>query len=98
MGGAGGSCWLTLVPACAVQMVFYSVIRLCQSRVLLFEGPVPRNVWRPLKLAKNSSIFKKKRIIWESIQTKTWKSYENNKHFARSGENLAIFKENRKKI
>ena len=40
----------------------------------------------------------KKRMIWESVQTKNWKSYENKKQFAWNAENLAIFKENDKRI
>ena len=40
----------------------------------------------------------KKRLIWESVQTKKWKNYENEKQFARNAENLAIFKENDKRI
>ena len=37
-------------------------------------------------------------MIWESVQTKNWKNYENEKQFARSAEDLAIFKENYKRI
>ena len=37
-------------------------------------------------------------MIWESVQTKNWKNYENDKQFARNAENLAIFKENYKRI
>ena len=40
----------------------------------------------------------KKRMIWESVQTKNWKNYENEKQFAWNAENLAIFKENDKRI
>ena len=36
-------------------------------------------------------------MIWESVQTKNWKNYENEKQFAWNAENLVIFKENDKK-
>ena len=37
-------------------------------------------------------------MIWESVQTKNRKTYENEKQFAWNAENLAIFKENDKRI
>ena len=37
-------------------------------------------------------------MIWESVQTKNWKNYENEKQFARNAKNLAIFKEYDKRI
>ena len=58
---------------------------------------MPRKVLRPLKQGKLSSGFKN-RMIWESVQTKNWKNYENEKQFARNAENLAIFKENDKRV
>ena len=37
-------------------------------------------------------------MIWESVQTKNWKNYENEKQFAWNAENLAIFNENNIRI